>query len=113
MPNRHQRSQAQEKRTAKVHGGRVQPGSGNGWAKKGDVRTQAVLIENKRTDAKQITLRADVLEKIWTEAWAEGRMPEIHFELNGRHWIIQEEGDHLDREARGAHAGRSKVVEPG
>lgn len=113
MQRRLKQSRSQERVTAQLHGGRVQPGSGNTWARKGDVRTKFTLIENKRTDAKQITLKDVDLRKIWTEAWAEGRMPIIGFELSGRRYIVQLEDDYLEQEERRAGAGSTPVVEPG
>lgn len=64
--------------------------------RKGDVRTKVTLIENKRTDAKQITLKVDDLEKIWVEAVSEGRRPLLQFDLGGRRWVVQDEDDYLE-----------------
>jgi Holliday junction resolvase len=92
----------------------TQPGSGNGWAKKGDVRTKVTLIENKRTDQRQITIKAADLEKIWTEAWSEGRKPVLQFDLGGKRWVIQEEADYLeDDERRRALADQTTLDGPG
>lgn len=113
MNSRLKSSRNQERATARLHGGRVQPGSGSRWDRKGDVRTKLTLIENKRTDATQITLKDRDLKKIWTEAWAEGRMPLIGFELGGRRYIVQLEDDYLEQEERRAAAGSPTVVEPG
>lgn len=90
------KSRAQEKRTARLYGGQRQPGSGSGWARKGDVKTQIVLIENKRTDAKQITLKAVDLDKIWREGWAEGKIPALSLEISGRSWVMLPEADLLE-----------------
>jgi len=78
------------------------------------VRTKLTLIENKRTDATQITLKDKDLRKIWTEAWSEGRMPLIGFEVGGRRYIVQLEDDYLEQqEERRAGAGSTSVVESG
>lgn len=104
------RSQAQERKSAIAHGGVRQPGSGNSWARKGDVRTKKTLIENKRTDQRQITLKADHLEKIWFEAWSEGRRPILEFELGGRSYIVQTRDDYLeDHDGDGAHFDEAAV----
>jgi len=103
------RSQAQEKKSALAHGGKRQPGSGSGWARKGDVRTKSTLIENKRTDARQITLKADHLEKIWFEAWSEGRRPLLEFELGGRCWVAQPRDDYLEDHGDGALADQTTM----
>ncbi len=89
------RSRAQERRDAKDHGGRVVPGSGCGTFSKGDVRTPTTLIENKRTDKQQITIKNDWLEKIRREALAEGRMPVLGIEIGGREWVMLPKDDYL------------------
>lgn len=103
------RSQQQERRTAIAHGGVRQPGSGNSWARKGDVRTKTTLIEAKRTDARQITLKADHLEKIWFESWSEGRRPILEFELGGVSYVVQRRDDYLEDHDDGAHPGEATV----
>lgn len=106
-------SQAQEKRGAKLHGGRVRPGSGSQEAAKGDVRvareqgvsrvTSGTLIEYKRTDNKGIRLTTAMLEKIRREALLEGREPLLGFELGGRHYVVQLEEDYLSLKERTKH----------
>lgn len=109
MDRRLKRSRAQEEKTAKLHGGQRNAGSGSGWLRKGDVRTKFTLIENKRTDARQITLRAADLEKIWIEAWSEGRLPVLGFELGGRRYVVLNEDDYL--EEHGGSTGTTAVAE--
>ena len=93
VPRRLAASRAQERRGAKQHGGRVQPGSGNGTVHKGDVKTAGRLIEYKRTDGKNITIKGEDLEKIRIEAIIKGRIPLLGFELGGRDYIIIEACD--------------------
>lgn len=63
------RSQAQEKRTAKEIGGRVQPGSGSMDFAKGDVRDMGKLrIECKTTSKDRYSLKLADLLKIRLEA---------------------------------------------
>lgn len=90
------RSRAQERKTAMAHGGQVNGGSGSGWSRKGDVRTKTTLIENKRSDAKSITLKSADLEKIWREAWAENKRPVLSFEVGGKYYVVIPEDDYLD-----------------
>lgn len=90
------RSRRQERRTAESFGGQRNPGSGNGWARKGDVRTPLLLIENKWTGKMQVTVKALDLEKICDEATAEGRMPALALELHGRRYILFTEEDVLE-----------------
>lgn len=85
----------QEKDTAKRHGGTRNAGSGNHWTRKGDVRTPKKLIEAKWTGNRQITLKADDLEKIYVEALSEGREPVMIITVGGRNWVLQSEDDYL------------------
>lgn len=86
------RSQAQEQRTAAVIGGKQQPRSGAGWSKKNDVRSDTLLVENKRTDNRRsITLKADDLEGVSRNAAQRGLTPVLQFDLNGRHYYVLDE----------------------
>lgn len=93
------RSQAQEKRVAKITGGTLNAGSGNGWRRKADVRSggrQGLLWEMKTTGKRQMTIKADDLEKVRKEAWSDGRMPVFHIEIGDRRYVILEEADFLE-----------------
>lgn len=96
-------SQRQERRGAKMFGGKVTPGSGNGWAKKGDVRVPSdgglfsvALVEFKWTGKTQFTLKAAELEKITYEAVADGRRPVFGVELNKQRYVVLPEDDYLE-----------------
>lgn len=95
MDERIRRSRKQEKRDARDYGGRVQAGSGCGTFKKGDVRTDDLLIENKRTDKQQMTLKAEWLDKIRNEALTEGRIPVVGIEIDGREWVLLPKDDYI------------------
>lgn len=90
------KSQMHEKRLAKKFGGHVSAGSGAFWSRKGDVRTDDLLIEHKYTGKLSFTLTAKVLEKIVTEAILDGRVPVLGFSLNKRDYVILTEGDFFD-----------------
>ncbi len=96
MDERIRRSRAQEKRFARSHGGRVQPGSGNGAFRKGDVRSDDTLYECKRTDKQQMVLKADWLEDIRKHALIDGRIPALGIEISGRRWVLLPEDDYRD-----------------
>ena len=87
-------SQKHEKRLAKKVGGKVNAGSGAFWSRKGDVRAEDILIEHKWTGKTQFTLKAQVLEKITTEAILEGRMPVLGIHLNGENYVILRSEEH-------------------
>jgi Holliday junction resolvase len=113
MDRRMARSQAQEKRGAKLHGGTRNAGSGNHWQRKNDVRARDnELIEYKRTDKQSITIKGEDTEGVWRNALLEGRSPLFGFELLGRDWICMPAGDYerLKSDAAGLHSGQ--VLEP-
>lgn len=85
---------AQEKQIAKETGGSRNAGSG-AFSRKGDVRAGEFLIEAKWTSKRSISLKAEVLEKIVSEALREGRTPVVQVELNGRAYGIVEWDDLL------------------
>jgi Holliday junction resolvase len=86
----------QEKRLAKAVDGKRRAASGAFWSGKGDIRCEGYLIEAKWTGAKQITVKAQVLEKIVTEAVIEGRIPVLAIELNKKNYVVLTEEDFLD-----------------
>lgn len=98
--NRKRRSKNQEQRLARrtslavspgIVKGRVQAGSGSLWGNKGDVRTEFQLIEAKRTDKGQITIKQEWLTKIKLEAIKDGRIPVLAIELGKKRYYIIEE----------------------
>ena len=66
-------SQRQERRGAKVYGGKVNSGSGNTDGFKNDVRTDDMSIEFKTTSNKSYSLRLDSLRTAEKEALRGGR----------------------------------------
>lgn len=86
MPSR--RSRKQELAGAKRFGGRVTPGSGNGWHTKNDVRTPDLSIEYKTTEKKSYSLKYDDLIKAERNALIDsGRQFLFIVELGGREWV--------------------------
>lgn len=88
-------SQKHEKRLAKAIGGQKNVASGAFWFRKGDVRSQDLLIEHKWTGKKSFTLQSSVLEKIVTEALMESRTPVLGFSLNDNNYVVLDENDFL------------------
>ena len=84
-----------EKRLAKVVGGQRNVASGAFWFRKGDVRSDDLLIEHKWTGKKSFTLKSDVLEKITTEALLNSRTPVLGISLNDVNYVILDENDFL------------------
>lgn len=91
-------SQRQEKALAReLVGASVNSGSGNGWIRKGDVRTEEELFELKITDAKSYSLKDAELEKLTGQALVDGRMPVfmVKFKTTGNEWVIMSKDDYL------------------
>lgn len=95
-------SQKQEKQLAKRLDGSVNSGSGNGWVRKSDVRTDNELWELKITDAKSYSLKDVELIKNSNQALIDGRIPIflIEFKGTGNRWVILDENDYLDLRER-------------
>lgn len=111
MDERRRASQAQEKGLAKRTGARMQPGSGSGPFKKHDLVgtsmedravTSGTLYEAKTVlgGKRQITLKDDDLRSVAHVAAREGRLGVLCFELAGRRYVVLDENDFLEREAR-------------
>lgn len=88
-------------------GGQQNSGSGSGRFRKNDGRTATELVEFKRTDKRQITVKADDLEYLFNNALAEGRTPVFIIEIGGRRYVILEEDDYLERRLGGTDDGSS------
>lgn len=90
-------SQRQERRLATKLGGTVNSGSGNGWVRKGDVRTEDELFELKITSAKSYSLKDAELEKNYEQALVDGRIPifMVEFKTTGNAWVIMTKDDYM------------------
>lgn len=82
------RSRAQEIRGAKEFGGTVNPGSGNGWLHKADVRTSDYLIEYKTTRFDSYRLNAKDLNRLEYQALADSLEPVLIVEISGQEYAV-------------------------
>ena len=89
-----------EKRLAKKVGGQTTAASGAFWSRKGDVRSDDLLIEHKYTGKKQTTIKSDVLKKIMREAILDGRMPVLGIHLDGENYVVLLEDDFIEMRDR-------------
>ena len=89
-------SKKHENRLAKAVNGSTIAASGAFWSRKGDVRSDDLLIEHKWTGKQQVTVKAVVLEKIVKEAILDGRTPVLGFYLNGENYVMLTEDDFLE-----------------
>lgn len=86
-------SRKHENRLAKVIGGSRTAASGAFWSRKGDVRSEDLLIEHKWTGKKSKTIQSAELKKITTEAIMDGRMPVFGLHLDGEDYVVMLETD--------------------
>lgn len=90
-------SKKQEKRTANTYRGSRNAGSGSGWLRKNDVRSETLLIENKLTNnLKSYTVKFTDLRDLEKTAIKEDRMPVLQFDLGGKRYVIMREDDLLE-----------------
>ncbi|MEU7147076.1 hypothetical protein AB0B15_03390 [Streptomyces sp. NPDC045456] len=97
------RSQRQEQRLATRYDGRRNPGSGNGWLHKNDVRSDRFSFEAKTTTKKSYSLKLDELLAAEKHALISGREMVFVTEIGGRNWmtvsqntfdtLVEESGD--------------------
>jgi hypothetical protein len=85
-----------EKRLAKKVDGQRSAASGAFWSRKGDVRSDELLIEHKWTGKKSVTIKSEVLKKITTEAILDSRMPVLGLHLDGENYVVLVEEDFLE-----------------
>ena len=95
-------SSRQERDGVRRHGGRLQAGSGSGRFQKGDQRTDAEMFEYKTVldGKKQITIKADDLDRLERDALIEGRTPVFGVRVAGRDYVLLTADDY--EEMRGA-----------
>lgn len=93
-------SQKHEKRLAKKYDGQVSAASGAFWSRKGDVRSDDLLIEHKYTSAKSITIKSEWLAKIEREAVLDSRTPVLMFHMGGRDYVVLTEDDFDEMRSR-------------
>jgi hypothetical protein len=89
-------SQKHEKRLAKAINGKTNAGSGAFWSRKGDVRSDSILIEHKWTGKLSKTIHSKDLKKITNEAIMDGRLPVFGIHLDGEDYVILLETDFLE-----------------
>jgi hypothetical protein len=89
-------SRKHENRLAKAIGGSRTAASGAFWSRKGDVRSEELLIEHKWTGKKSKTIQSTELKKITTEAIMDGRMPVFGLHLDGEDYVVMLETDLLE-----------------
>lgn len=97
MSKDRKRSQRQEKRLSQELDGTTNSGSGNGWLRKNDVRSDDLSVEAKTTMAKQYTLRLNELEQAEKYALLDDRMMAfiIEFAAQDKEYVVLNKDDFL------------------
>ena len=91
------KSRKQEKQTADRYKGSRNAGSGAGWLRKNDVRTNNLLIENKFTDnVKQYSVKVKDMKELRKQALMEDRIPVLQVEIGGVRFITMYEDDFME-----------------
>lgn len=85
-----------EKRLEKIAGGKRSAASGAFWSRKGDVRSDDLLIEHKWTGKKSVTIKSEVLQKITKEAILDSRIPVLGLHLDGENYVVLLEEDFFE-----------------
>ena len=91
------KSQKQEALLAKRYGGKVTPGSGNGWVHKNDVKTPSLSIEAKYTDAKSYSLKLADLLKAEKIALIDDRDSIFTVSFSGEEFVVLREADYREQ----------------
>jgi hypothetical protein len=89
-------SQRQEKSIAKKISGRVVPASGAFWSRKGDARSEDLLVEAKTTDKASYSIKGATWDKIRKEALLDGRIPVMAIQIQGRDLVVLDQEDFLE-----------------
>jgi hypothetical protein len=108
LPKRNEpqkRSRIQERKGAAQYGGKQNSGSGNGWIRKADVRTEEELIEFKTTSKSRYPLDSRELSKFWQQALIDDLTPvfEIEFADDGMTCVVLDKNDFLLLRKRAAY----------
>jgi hypothetical protein len=89
-------SKRQELRTADKYRGSRNAGSGSGWLRKNDVRSEQFLIENKlTTGTKSYSIKSQELKELEVRSILEDRIPVLQFDLGGKSYVVLVEDDFL------------------
>jgi hypothetical protein len=77
-----------EKKDAKDFSGYRQKGSGNFWAKPGDVKADDFLVDSKQTDKKSFSINLKMLDKIYQEALFSFRYPMLSIQIQDQEIVV-------------------------
>jgi len=104
-------SQRQERSLAKQLQGTVNAGSGNGWVRKGDVRSEQELWECKITSAKSYSLKQSDLETLNNQALMDGRIPIflIEFMKTGDSFVVLSKDDFMEMRTKLGHEAENQL----
>lgn len=84
-----------EKKDSKDFGGYRQKGSGNFWAKPGDVKTDKFLIDSKQTEKKSYSISLETWDKLYEEALFSFRIPILSLLIQNKELVVLDKEDFL------------------
>lgn len=84
-----------EKKDSKDFGGERQKGSGNYWAKPGDVKTSDLLIDSKQTDKASYSITKKTWDKLYEEALFSFRIPVLSLIIQDLELVVLSKEDFL------------------
>lgn len=88
--------QKKEKKDSKDFDGQVQKGSGNYWARPGDIVTDDFLIESKQTEKGSYSVSLKVWDKIYEEALFKFRLPMLSLIIQETELVVLDKNDFLN-----------------
>ena len=84
-----------EKKDSKDFDGQRQKGSGNFWAKPGDVKTEDYLIDSKQTSKSSYSISYKTWDKLYEEALFSFRIPILSLIIQDLELIVLSKDDFL------------------
>ncbi len=94
MLERRRKSDAQERRIARLRGEKQHGGSGSGSFYRNDMHNDEFLTECKRTDNERwIRLDVKELDALRKRAARQGRIPKFEVEIGGRDFVVLFDAD--------------------
>lgn len=81
-------SEVHEEYIARFFNGEKQPGSGNKWPNRGDIKTERFLISCKGTSHKQVILQLAAIDEIAKQSFIAGKKPLLCIRIQGRDFLV-------------------------
>lgn len=90
-----QKWKQKENKDAKDFGGRRHKGSGNYWAKPGDVSNEDFLIDSKQTDKASYSISEKTWDHLYEQALFSHRLPMLSIQINKLELVVLSKDDFM------------------